>query len=301
MVLDIIKYIQYFLHGASQVVLQKSVLAGGLCLTGIALGGNSLFAGACTSLAIATAIGRNCQGLSGFNAMLAGCAGFALLEPTFPTWILIIIGAILTVPIRYILNRLLKRINVTSLTLPFIFVTWLMLATAPALGISYKISESGIMASDISAVSIFEGLLKGLSQIFLVNSWIGGLLIWLGLYISDRKSALWAIIGSATGMTMAAASGCEWDQIVNGIWGFSAALTAIALCKNMSTLLTMAAIAATFISQFALSPILAAFGMPVLTLPFCIITLIFQLLHNLRCNRSLRLARTASDNTPDRN
>lgn len=301
MVLDFIKYIQYFLNGASQVILQESVLAGVLFLAGIALGGDSLLAGACASMAIATAIGRNRQGLSGFNAMLVGCAGFSLLEPSIPTWILIIIGAMLTVPIRYILNRLLNRTNVTSLTLPFIFVTWLILATAPALGISYKISDPGIMPYDISAGSIIEGLLNGLSQIFLVNSWVGGLLIWLGLYISDRKSALWAIVGSATGMAMAAASGCEWNQIVNGIWGFSAALTAVALCRIMSTFLTIAAIAATFISQFALSPILAAFGMPVLTLPFCIITLIFQLLHKLRYNRSLCLARTASDNTPDRN
>ncbi len=251
-------------------MLRRSWGAGVLFLTAIAVGGRTLVAlGAIEALVVATAIGRDRQGLSGFNALLVGCAAFTLLSPATATQLLMLGAALLTLPLKRMLDWPLSRLGLPSLTLPFILATWLMLAVAPIAGVAPYAAEAIAETPSATPTAILQGWSKGLSQVFLLDSWPAGLLIMAGLWLSDRRAALWAATGSALGMGFAAACGCPFSELAVGLWGFSPALTAVALARRRPAAV-VAAIALTVLIQLLLRPT----GLPALTLPFCLATLI---------------------------
>lgn len=280
---SMIEYLVACSRGAAQVMLQRSVLTGVLFLFGILAGGWVVLVLALVSLMYATLVsgtkrGGYIDGLWGFNALLVGCA--ASVFPC-PDAVLLAIIVYLTIPMKQILDKCFVRIGASSLTLPFIFATWILIGIAQWRGTNnlheYAVPIDGIL---VSVPDVVAGLLKGLSQVFLVNSWVGGLLILAGLMVANRRVAVWAFIGSVAGMVCAVIFGCAWGDIANGLWGFSPALTAIAVGVTFApertswrwTLVTICAILLTFVIQLATLPMLASIGLPVLTLPFCLAT-----------------------------
>ena len=116
-------------------MLQNSTVAGMLFLSGIAagclgIGGAgtaAVAAGAAAALTIATAAGfmrkrRATEGLTGFNAILTGCAVFTFLQPMAATWALLAAAALLTLPLKSVLDRAFSKTGCSSLTLPFILL-----------------------------------------------------------------------------------------------------------------------------------------------------------------------------------
>lgn len=270
------EYTRQCLAGAGQVMLQNSRVAGAMFLLSIIMCDRTIIAlSALAALLVATAIGRNHQGLSGFNAMLVGCAAFALFNNGIAISMLMLAAAVLTLPIKRLLDALTSRIGTSSFTLPFIFATWLLIATAPLLGATPYQPEAAAEIPAMSTDAVAVGIFKGLSQVFLIESRVTGILIALGLLCTNNiRAAMWAPIGSALGMGFAAACGCEWSEIAAGLWGFSPALTAIALAGRRPAVI-MAAIATTVMLQLLLTPALAAINLPTLTLPFCVATIAF--------------------------
>lgn len=260
------------LTGSGQVMLQQSAWAGLLFLAGIACGGRPPVAlGGLAALVLCSIAKRNQEGLSGFNALLTGCAGFTFLSAGAATWALTLLAALLTLPLKRGLDAMLGRVGLSSLTLPFIIATWLMLTVAPMLGISPYTPEAIAEIPELAALSLIEGWSKGLSEVFLIDSAVGGALILIGLALSSLRVALWAAAGSAIGMAVAALCGCPWPEIANGLWSYSPALTAVALCTTLRPLPTLAAIAATVPLQLGCTILLP---LPVLTLPFCLATIL---------------------------
>ena len=291
------------LRGAGQVMFQPSALAGAMFLAGIlagslGFGGEghiAVFIGALTALVLATACGflmraKGCRdGLWGFNAVLVGCAAYTFLSSLMPVW-LCLGAALLTIPLKTIFDKLLTLTGISSLTFPFIAATWLLLVAAGLLSVEPYVSESIREPVALSASTLAEGWLKGLSEVFLIDSWITGLLFLTGLLIASRRAAMWAALGSAIGMATAFAIGCPTEEITLGLWGFSPALTAIAvgvvfkpveldgrrkrLCEKRigCLLLTICATAGTVLIQKLFIPLLTPAGLPILTLPFCVAT-----------------------------
>lgn len=272
-----LRFVNECLIGSGQVMLQRSAGAGALFLAAIACGARTSMAiAAAVALLLCSALRRNSDGLSGFNALLTGCAAFALLVNGAATWALMLGAALLTLPLKAVLDRPLRRIGLTSLTLPFILATWLMLALAPLADVSPYIAEEIAEVPELTPLTLAAGWLKGLSQVFLVDSALGGALILAGLWLSSGRAALSAAIGSAAGMAVAALCGCPWAEIAGGLWGFSPALTAVALGTTRRPLIALAATLATTPLQLLLAALLP---LPALTLPFCLATLLFSLKH----------------------
>lgn len=274
-------------------MLQNSTVVGMLFLSGIAagclgIGGAgtaAVAAGAAAALTIATAAGfmrkrRATEGLTGFNAILTGCAVFTFLQPMAATWALLAAAALLTLPLKSVLDRAFSKTGCSSLTLPFILATWAVLLTAQTAGIDP--AEPAIAPTvAASAVAIGQGALKGLSQIFLIDSWVAGCIFLAGLWAASRRAALLALAGSAAGMAAGYCCGCPWLEISQGLWGFSPALTAIAVGHTFrdakagwlrSAMTVTAAVMLTVVIQMIAAPALAAAGLPVLTIPFCAAT-----------------------------
>jgi urea transporter len=120
-------------------------------------------------------------------------------------------------------------------------------------------------------------------QIFLIDSWITGLFFVVGLAISNPWSALWALIGSAVGTYGALLYGASQVAVESGLYGFSPALTAIALGCTFyhpswrSALWALLGTIATLFTQAAMNVFLEPLGLPALTAPFCITTWLFLL------------------------
>lgn len=263
-------------HGASQVMLQRSVLTGVLFLLGILAGGWPIFVLALVSLLFATiACGRKrpgyVDGLWGFNALLVGCAA-AVFQCPHP--LLLILAVYLTIPIKQLLDK-----GFSSLTLPFILATWLFIVASRFWDGGEPLESYATVDSFMPALpAVASGLLKGLSQVFLVNSWVGGVLILAGLLVANWRAGAWALVGSGMGMACAAICGCPWADIAAGLWGFSPALTAIAIGVTSRPLIAVAAIVLTFVIQLAAVLALALIGLPALTLPFCLATILVKTL-----------------------
>ena len=274
-------------RGVGQVMFQSSTLSGLIMLCGILCGAMSwggdgraiVFLGAVAGLVVSSAIAflkherGSDDGLYGFNGVLVGCAAFTFLDAGAWAWVLLLAASVLTIPLKNLLDRLL---GVSSFTFPFVIASWLMLAVGLRTGICTPyLPEVVPEPNPAVVVSVLVGLLKGVSEVFLIDSWLTGLIFLAALYVASPKAALLALVGSASGMVLAFLCACPSEQILGGLWGFSPALTAIAVgsvipIRGRRTLWIAASLVLTFIVQYTFTPLFAYFGLPILTFPFCV-------------------------------
>lgn len=153
-------------------------------------------------------------------------------------WMLLalILCAALTTWVRTGFNNVMAPWKVNSFTFPFVFCTWFFLMAARAMhGMPTTHMADPSLPTMFSSVEHLHGWaciqlwLKGVAQVFLINSWVTGLLYLIGLWCSDRWAALWAGTGSAVATGAALLFEASAFDIDNGLYGFSAVLTAIAL------------------------------------------------------------------------
>lgn len=291
------------LKGAGQVMFQGNAWTGFLFLLGIFWGayesGTPAVAwGAVVGLLASTLAGSllheprqdGAEGLWGFNGILVGCAFPTFLADTPLMWLALILCAMLTTWVRTGFNHVMKPWKTNSLTFPFVFTSWVFLfasrmlegmppeyMSAPELTIHFS------TAVDMSPGWLLIYWLKGISQVFLINSWVTGLLFLVGLFISNRWAALWAAVGSAIALLLALLYGGVGSDIVNGLYGFSPVLTAVALGCTFhqpgvrTALWALVATVVTFFIQVGMDALMMPFGVPTFTAPFCIATWLFLL------------------------
>lgn len=290
-------------RGIGQVMFQDSKWTGILFLIGIFWGaymeGFPLVAwGALVGVLVSTLTGyilrlpdqKGANGLWGFNGVLVGCAFPTFLASTVWMWVGLVICSALTTIARSGMDNILDRWKISSFTFPFVFCTWIFLLSArlfdgfPAMYMGSPEFPHGDTAKvSMDFVSLVVYWLRGISQVFLIKSWICGIFFLAGLAVSSWRAALWAGIGSAIALFIA----FIWDgpatDIANGLYGFSPVLTAIALGAtfcNSSWRSALWAILGTIVTVFiqaAMNAFFAPMGLPTLTGPFCVATWIFLL------------------------
>lgn len=296
-------YVQAMLRGSGQVMFQKNSWTGLLFLCGIFWGayeeGQPAVAwGALVGLLASTIAGYLLRepasdgeaGLWGFNGILVGCAFPTFLGDTPLMWAALVLCSVLTVWVRTGLNHVMAPWKVNSLTFPFVFMSWLFLFAARSLqGLVPEYMSAPELSGHVSAtvdlgfVSLVVYWLKGVAQVFLINSWVTGIFFLVALLVSSRWAALWAAIGSAFALAVALLYHGAGSDIANGLYGFSPVLTAIALgCtfyqpSARSAIWTLLGIVVTVFVQAGMDAWLTPFGMPTFTAPFCLVTWLFLL------------------------
>ena len=290
-------------RGIGQVMFQDNMWTGILFLIGIFWGaymeGFPLVAwGALVGVLVSTLAGyilrlpdqNGAQGLWGFNGVLVGCAFPTFLGNTLWMWIGLVICSALTTVARSGTDNFFSRWKLSSFTFPFVFCTWIFLLSArlfngfPPVFMGspeFPHGAEGVIPMGFGDLVVYW--LRGLSQVFLIKSWVCGIFFLAGLAVSSWRAALWAAIGSAVSLLIA----FVWDgpavDIANGLYGFSAVLTAIALGAtfcNFSWRSAIWAILGTIVTVFiqaAMNAFFAPMGLPTLTGPFCIGTWLFLL------------------------
>ena len=230
------------------------------------------------------------EGLWGFNGILVGCALPTFLANTVWMWIALIVCAAMTTWVRTGMNNLLAPWRVSSFTFPFVFCTWcFLLAGREFAGMGPAHMSTPELAYTISPLECHSVLdfaeywLKGIAQVFLINSWVTGAVFLIGLAIASWRAALWAGISSLIALVMALLWQAQGSSIIGGLYGFSAVLTGIALGATFwkptlrNSLMAAFGVVATVFIQAAMNALLAPVGLASLTAPFCIGTWLFML------------------------
>jgi urea transporter len=136
----------------------------------------------------------------------------------------------------------------------------------------------------MDAAALLNALLRGISQLFLADSWVAGVLILVGILLCSRIAMVMALVGSAAGGLIGLALGADGFAIYHGLWGYNSFITAVAIGGFFlvptwrSVTYGLAAAVAAAILNGALMVILNSWGAPSLTLSFCITTIAFLLI-----------------------
>jgi len=232
-------FVASFLSSFSQIMLQKNVVTGLLFVVGIGLNSPIMLLGATIAVVSALLVAQLFQydtdsissGLYGFNAALAGSAVFFFLPANlFSFTIVIFSGAISTVIMHlflYFTSHNLSKLPV--FTAPFIISTWLFLLFINMLGID-TVSVSLGENSDVDLYVV----MRGIGQVMFQGYWLSGAIFIAGLCLHSYKVATWAVIGSTVGLIIARTFHFPEDLAHQGLYGFNASLTAIALAERFN-------------------------------------------------------------------
>lgn len=289
------------LRGVGQVMFQQSAWTGFFILVGIFWGsyqtGNPAVAyGAIVGCLASTIAGflvggskEECtEGLWGFNGTLVGCAFPTFMANTWLMWVALVFCAMCTTWVRQGLNNIMAAWKFNSFTFPFVLLTWIFLLTSqmshamPAATLPAPVLDTHF--ATLTAVSFGDLViywLKGVSQVFLVDSWVTGIFFLFALALCSRWAAIWAAVGSAISLAVAILFQLSGADISEGLMGFSPVLTGIALGCTFykpswrTAMWAIAGIIATLFIQVAMDMLFMPLGIPTLTGPFCVATWLF--------------------------
>ena len=216
------------LNGFSQIFLQRNPLCGLLCLLAILIGAPALFAGALLGgvAGLLTAQRRGYPkaerqaGLYSYNGVLLGLlisqhfAWSALLPP-----LILACGGLAAMLTRQWLKHATRPNDLPAYTAPFVGLGWLLLVSVP---------ESTVVLSEPNTLPVLAAPLTGLAQIMLLDQPLAGVLIALGLWLANRRAAIWALVGASVGVLIGLLLG-EPTSALLGLHSYNPALAALAL------------------------------------------------------------------------
>ncbi|WP_315388335.1 urea transporter [uncultured Stenotrophomonas sp.] len=293
--------VSWTLRGIGQVVFQNNPWSGLVILLGIAF--NSwIYAAICVVGVLASTLtavvlkadrGLIRDGLFGFNGALVALALIAFTSedfqtgavPSFAMFVYLVCGAAMSSMAFASLAALLGPHKVAPLTMPFVLIGWLFLFAI----LKFDAIEAGPMAKPVSPDQFsyvapyvlptwYMGIGASIGQIFFQDNWITGYIILLGIALHSRIAAGMCLLGAITGTVVAALFGGPEGAIRDGLFGYNAALTAMALggvflvltWRSFCYALFGAAVSAWLWASVAI--FLKPIGMPVLTSSFVIVT-----------------------------
>jgi urea transporter len=302
----VVGFIDIALRGAGQVMFQNNPLTGLLFIIGITWGAVAadmpqVAIGSVLGLIVATGMAwllrvdadSRGMGLYGFNGILVGAALPTFLDVEPMLWAYVIVGAAVSTVAMLAIANVMKTWEVPALTFPFVLTTWLLLLAAYAFSSTPIASMGppavpaeitpGAAAATIDVQMLADSFFGGISQVFLIDNVITGLIFIVALAVSSVWSAVFGMVGAGVSLLVALALGADAGNISAGLFGFSAVLTGIALGSVFYQpglrvfLYALLGIIFTVVAQGALDTALTPIGIPTLTAPFVIVTWLFLL------------------------
>ena len=284
---DLQEAIRIWLRGFGQVMFQRHAGTGLLFLIGMAFGSPWLAGGAAVGGMIgpllAGLLRRDraaiADGLYGYNSALVGAAAGFFLPPNLTTLVLAAGGAALAVPV----TGLLRRLPFPAYTTAFVIVAWGMLLLAGDLGDRLPSTAAAEPVLRPGWTVLAEEVLAGLAEVMFSANVLSGVCFLAGIAWSAWRQAIVAVAGAALGTCLAIYHGDPAGQLALGIYGYNAALAAMAAWLAWPSLVPAALAACVSVPLTEFFP--SNFGVPALTAPFIMAAWIVLLL--LRLDRSL--------------
>jgi urea transporter len=206
------------------------------------------------------------------------------------TWFLLIIGAAFSTIAMLAVSHVMKLWGVPALTFPFVLTTWFLVLAAYSFGyvpiagmVSPTLPSPFDGPADLSVGSFLNACLRSISQVFLINNNMTGIIFIVALLASSVYAALFAVAGAIVAVAIASFLGANPADMSSGLYGFSPVLTAIALgCVFFEpswrvALFAMFGTVVSVITQGALNAAIAPLGVPTFTAAFVFVTWLFLL------------------------
>lgn len=236
-------------------------------------------------------------GLFGYNSFLVGLAiaTFDSAEThmgyNWSAVIGVIISSYFSSVLFVMLGKMLAPYKTPPFTLPFNISTLAFLLTMKQItrnAVDEEVLVS-VAATPLTARAFFAGSIRGVGQVFLANNIISGVLVLVGIMLCSRISAVAAFIGSLIGAAVAALVGEDVASIENGLYGFNSSLTLTAMVMFYvpalgSVSFGIVASVVTVFVQLAVEESLRVYGLPFMTLPFCLAALVFIVIQGTTSN-----------------
>lgn len=256
-----------------------------------------------TANAFAWALGLNrasiLSGFYGFNALLVGLGMGISFQPMPQFYVLLISVALATLFLTLAFEGVLGKYGLPFLTFPFLIALWL--ASLAARNYSSLLQgEAGIYTlntiyerggsvtmeiyhwfSDVNWPNFIKTYFKSLGAIFFQYHLFAGLLIAAGLLIYSRIAFLLSIVGFASAWGFYLLIGANMNELNYGFIGFNHILTAIAIggffmvASRWSFLWVILITPIISIITGGFSELLSSLQLPVYSLPFNIVVLLF--------------------------
>ena len=291
------------LRGASQVFFMENALTGVLFFVAMAYasydsGNWATTIGAAIGVVVATLTARvmGCDpksvtsGLYGFNGALVGAALPTFIAASPQLWVLVFFGSAASTVITAAFSATLTdKWDIPGSTGPFVLTGWLLVACAysfgglkvtgspPQLPTDYLQGATAIPAP-MELVQIF---FRNIGQVYLLGSWISGLIILIGIFIASVPAGIAAMAGSVIALIVSIGMGANPASVSQGLYGFSPVLTAMAIgviFLTPSAKVVVYALLATILTVFvdgAFDVLMAPDGIPSFTAPYVLTMYMF--------------------------
>jgi urea transporter len=295
------------LRGLGQVMFQNNPLTGLLFLAGILVNSPKLAGAGLLGLAASTLAAHLLgadraligNGLFGFNGVLVGIglAFFLEFDPLLAAYI--VLGGAVSTVLMMALANLLGTWDMPALTAPFVLTAWLLLFAVyqfgalrptdliaplgpdPEAAVQTALRELATGSGGLTLANLAHGLFRGIGEVMFQDNLVSGLVFLAGIAVNSRVSAGFALLGSAVGLLTALVLGADGFTAYHGLYGFNAALCAIAIGGVFFVLTWRSAVYAVVAAVFsvpafaAVAVLLSPIGMPALTAPFVLVTWLF--------------------------
>lgn len=266
------------------------------------------------------------KGVFGFNSLLVGLGLGIYFEPDLYLILIIVMGAILTLLIAVSLQGVIGKYALPFLSIPFLLSIWIMtLATKEftALGISergiYTFNDLYTIGGD-PLVRIYEWwnqlqlprsiriFFISLGAILFQYNLLSGILLSIGLLLFSRISFALSLIGFYTAYLFYEIIGANISELSYSYIGFNYILTSIAIGgffiipSRRSYLWVILLIPIVAMITISLSKVFAVFNLPIYSLPFNLVVLLFLYALKFRIKPSTHLSEVLiQHNSPEKN
>lgn len=269
------------MSGIAQVIVQPCALSGAIILASIAFHSTEMAIGAFFGSIIGTTTAKLLNfdnkeielGIFGYNATLIGIANIYFFDTTLTSIIVFIVSCALSVYVTIWIPRYLK---LPAFTAPFVFITWLIILIKDIIALDPATSTSNF---EFNLHTI--GLGEAVGQVYLQGNGITGVIMLFAILLCSKSSFIWALFATTVTWMLAHILIYPVANIENGLYGYSAVLTAIAL-RNMTPIIFP--LIGIFLTVFVTQAFIQ-YGFPALTAPFVFVSwfiTIIYLIYNKR-------------------
>jgi urea transporter/murein DD-endopeptidase MepM/ murein hydrolase activator NlpD len=278
------------------------------------------FAGLCglTAVVITNLVGlglgydknRIARGFYGFNSLLVGLGLGIYFAPGLLFFMVLILAAILTFFLCVSLEGVIGKYGIPYLSVPFILALWILSIASrefTALGISergiYSLNDLYILGgqplvdlyewwNNLNIPTSVKTYFISLGAIFFQFNVLSGIIIAIGLLYYSRIGFSLSILGFYAAYVFYELIGADLNEVNYSYIGFNFILTSIAIGgffiipSRLSYLWTILLVPIVAIMVISLSTVFAVFQLPIYSLPFNIVVLLF--LYSLKLRVKIR-------------
>ena len=266
------------------------------------------------------------KGVFGFNSLLVGLGLGIYFQPGPHLILVIIIAAILTLLISVSLQGVIGKYALPYLSIPFLLSIWIMtLATKDfaALGISergiytfndlYTIGGGPLVRvyewwNELQLPRSLRIYFISLGAILFQYNLLSGIILSIGLLLFSRISFSLSLIGFYTAYLFYDIIGANISELSYSYIGFNYILTSIAvggffiIPSKRSYFWVVILIPIVAMITISLSKVFAVFNLPIYSLPFNMVVLLFLYALKFRLKPSLALSEVViQHNSPEKN